>query len=365
MEYNTPTIIGQGWYGIVIQPPIKCRPYTKYKHYSVSSNSIGKISSPIELKKEYEFIMKILDSNVSTKIKNYLNKYNVFLCELKTEDIPKLAISEHLVSNFNNGDPKVIEDLFDPPYYQLVMPYLGKTFDTYIDKYKDLCVSKSSDQIIDVITYKKYIVALQNLYNEIVELNRNKIYHNDLKPNNLIYNEEKNDLILIDYNLSISKEIPSNYALSIQPFQEIVDINDFVNKVLFYFLKISFNNKYIYDTIGPIYTEFKTSIPINDPLTHAFVNTKIIKSVLDKYDIFINSIFNTSLQLKTELDNSIENIDSTFCKLIYKKTIAQQRENAQKYHLTETNKKQDRIGMSLNDISIKGGKSKKSLKKRV
>jgi hypothetical protein len=85
--------------------------------------------------------------------------------------------------------------------------------------------------------------------------------------------------------------------------------------------------------------------------------------VLNKYDIFINSIFNTSLQLETELDSNIANTDATFCKLIYKKTIAQQRENAQKFHNIETNKKNDRKGMSLNDISIKGGKSKKSLKK--
>lgn len=352
MEFTKNKIIGQGFYGIVVTPPIECG-------LKFAPNSIGKISTDKELNKEYEFIMKIINSNIDTKIKEYLNENNVFLCKLEKEDIPELDKDEKLVDLFNNNKPFKIEDLLDPPYYQLTMPYLGNTFDTYIAKYKDICSTKKQnpDLIMNVGVFKHYMVSLQKLYDEIKLLNSKKIYHNDIKPNNIIYNEKKNDLILIDYNLSLHKEIPKSYSTNIKPFQEVIDRVDFINNVLFYFLKISFNNKYIYDNIGPFYKEYKT-INMNSPLTKKHINTKIINDVIIKYDKMVETIFNHSMILNEKLDIMNENTDDSFCKLKIKMSLQTQRNNALVYTNQQRDLKSDRENMTKHDKK-KGGKNKK------
>ena len=355
MQSTKHKIIGQGFYGIVVTPPIECG-------LKFEPNSIGKISSNTELNKEYEFIMKIINSKIDTKIKEYLNKNNVFLCKLKEEDIPKLYTDKKAVEYFKDNKPVNIQDILDSPYYQLTMPYLGNTFDTYIEKYKDICSTnkQNSELIMTVDVFKKYMNSLKYLYEEIKQLNNKKIFHNDIKPNNIIYNENKNDLILIDYNLSLHKEITNTYVSNIKPFQEVIDRVDFINNVLLYFLKFSFNNKYIYDNIGPFYKDYK-SINMKSPLTKKHINTKIINNVIIEYDNMVETILNHSMILNEKLDDLIENTDDSFCKLKIKMSLQTQRNNALEYTNLQRDLKSDRENMTKYDKK-KGEKKKKKKK---
>ena len=258
---NEYKILGEGWYGIVIQPPIKC------DKMEMDINDVGKISNKKVLEPEFEFIMHLLRSSVNTTIKKYLNNTNVHFCKLiESSELPKE------VSKFFDDD----KDL-----YQLSMPYLGKTFYDYLEEYKNICENRQeSKKIMKIKTYKKYIHALVTLYSEIKEFNKNKIYHNDIKPNNIIYNESDNEFILIDYNLSLNHKIINQYVLNIKPFQDVKDIKDFVENVLYYFLKISFNNKEIFNKMKDIYYEmYKISFETHNDMRNETIIFKKTSSI--------------------------------------------------------------------------------------
>ena len=75
--------------------------------------------------------------------------------------------------------------------------YSLESFDTYIHK---LLRSKNIKQTnFDVDYFENVIAALKELKKSVHYLNANGIYHGDLSLNNMLYNEETHQILLIDF----------------------------------------------------------------------------------------------------------------------------------------------------------------------
>ena len=353
MSSNEIKLLGEGWYGIVIMPPL-----SGINGESIPPNSVAKIASYKELKHEYDFIMEYIE--YSENYARLVNENNVILCKFNYDILDKEM--REMIDN-HVGQSK--------DYYELIIPYLGLTFDKYIDEYKNACYPLEKrrllTKIIDTNTFIKYINAIHNLFNEVLTLNKNGIYHNDIKPNNLIYNEENNLLLLIDFNLSIIKTQPNYYVHSIVFNQGYKDILILIEKVLLEVLLIGFSNKNIYDKLINNYTDFlnyraNVISPIDKGYTQ--INNKIINEVKNKLVEFMENIVSITNSMDPN-ELLVENTDTDYCSKKAKVPIETQRKNAFIYNKNIENEKRERAQMTLQDI--KGGtlrRSKKSQKNK-
>jgi serine/threonine protein kinase len=296
MNDNNIQILGEGSYTDVFMPPIKC-------DIDIPLNSVGKIGDYEVLKREYEFIFEYIKHSPS--FSELVNKNNTMLCKIDYDRVPE-NMKKQLMTK-------------DNPEYELIMPYLGKTFDNYIDVYENICKDRSVSvsEIITVGTFIKYIKAINVLFNEVIRLNDNNIYHNDIKPNNIIYNEDANTLLLIDFNLSIIKNIPSYYYTNIKVNQKYRDLYYIVKLVLLNVILIGLSNKYIYDNFIEIYKEIKTYLlTVIIPMDRFVVKItpKIIDTAKNKFIEFMENI----MQIIDRMDEAYPteiNENKKYCKI--------------------------------------------------
>jgi hypothetical protein len=374
-ELDNYNVLGKGWYGIVIQPPIiparktsifklprtdslSCDTFTdianKYRY-------VGKIARENVLRDEYNFINKLveIDSEYSKLVKG-----KVKLCTLTEEDVTNNAKS--LVRDITNYNETF-------PVYQLIMPYLGNTFCDFLDPYKKICkiqckvnVNPTSVntklKIVHVVTCKQIIGAFQKLYVDIHNYNASGIFHNDIKPDNLIYNVDTNVLIMIDFNTSIHKQIVNQYVHNIKSYQEIIDKYDFINKVVLYFLSVAFNNQTIYDALYDLYADFVKYIKIvtSKIKPHIELHQTDFTTITTNFDEKLANLFERVLNLDETSD--FERTNNDFCSLdnIIVHSVDEQRKNAKIYSEHAKNKIRENREMGLEDK--RGGK--KTRKKR-
>jgi serine/threonine protein kinase len=98
--------------------------------------------------------------------------------------------------------------------WQLQMPYLGVDFLKYLTGvFKSpirslLSVLITGEQIMTVLQFKNIynlLVSSENsIYKTLEILNSFKIFHNDIKANNILFNSESNKMYLIDFDISKS-----------------------------------------------------------------------------------------------------------------------------------------------------------------
>jgi serine/threonine protein kinase len=380
-------ILGKGGFGIVIKPPIipnKTSPVSEeemmspavrhpndlmrcdtfYKNIN-ENDYVGKIAfNPKELKNEYKFINKLLEIDTAF---SSLVKDKIILCPLFKEDIPKNPKS--LLKEIEG----YVEEF---PSCQLIMPYLGETFCEFLDTYKKLCKRPCKvdidttdvvvpQRIVDIVTCKRVIVAFQKLYDDIKSYNTSGIFHNDIKPDNLIYNVENNVLIMIDFNNSIHKQIINTYVHNIKSYQELIDKYDFMNKVVLYFLEIAFNNQTIYDELYDLYeklVKYKNSLTIKMKPQYE-LHKKDFMKIKKNIDSEMANLFERVLNMnKNALD--VERTDSDFCSLIHKnfQSVEEQRKNAVRYNEYKKNITRENKMMGYEDK--RGGKKTRKIRKK-
>lgn len=338
---NNIKILGETWLSIVVMPPVRCG-------INPPPNSIGKIASYAILKREYDFIMEYL--KYSPTYSSHVNKESIILCKLNKEDLMEQITS-----------------IIDNPDYQLIMPYLGKTFDTFLTKYKNNCENYNSKtaaglEIISANVFIKYMNALKQLFNEILTLNTNRVYHGDIKTDNLIYNEETNSLFLIDFNTSIINNIPEYYVHDIKYYQDFKDILLFIERVLFEFLLIGLSNKYIYYQLKDIYVDIKKYISlVVTPILGLRVDimNKDFIDVKNKLIEYVNSVMSIVESMDPNA-TTVENTNTDYCKLKFKIPASQQNEYASKYMKNIDNMKKEVTSMGMEDK--RGGLKKKKTK---
>ena len=338
-------ILAEGWFGIIIQPPLQCMKELEDEFFT--DKYIGKIGTLKELQKEYEFILEYLKLN--TVYSKYVKKEDLVLCKLDVSKIKDTYLKESILE--------------DNKEYQFIMPFLanGLTLDKTLEKYKNICNKKSKGKIISIQQYKDFIPLFEKLYHEIDFLNQQKIYHNDIKMNNVLFMEKENELLLIDYGNSITNKIPNNYSNHIKYYSSFYDLYCFCTLLLFPFLQTAFTNKQLFDS--PLFgfyeecTQYMKIKVMNDMNgLHAINEKENLKNIKKYIEIF----FKLSYNLESKLDEDmIENENSQFCIKKYELTVKEQREKASVWNKTKQNIKNETEYMAREDVrkSLKKSKS--------
>ena len=165
--------LGEGTYGCVFDPPLQCSTETA-RHPS----GVGKIfENEEELQDEENELMKI-------KVIDPTGKYSVHMkkkCKVKSSSIEK---SDHFdkCSKFNIASKK--KSLYD----QIILKDKG------VDLYK---FAGKKFKFMDIID------GVINAAEGLVEFEKKKYCHRDIKPSNIIVTQPSNNILFIDFGLSI------------------------------------------------------------------------------------------------------------------------------------------------------------------
>lgn len=170
--------LGEGSYGCVVKPPVKCKNKVKLRKEKKKEILVGKIfANNNNFKKEIIANKNIIaidktgnkllsaTSYCTVPIKNFKDTNRTKMCE------------------FKHGYKK------QPFLYQLNMPYGGITFKEYF--------KMNTYSIYDILK------SLVNPFETLVLLEKKKMCHQDIKPDNILVKPSK-ESIIIDYGLMIS-----------------------------------------------------------------------------------------------------------------------------------------------------------------
>jgi hypothetical protein len=203
------------------------------------------------------------------------------------------------------------------------MPFLGNTLDKFIQQFKMTCrfdrnaldyysSNRNDRRVMDVATFQRLMIAVADLFEDIATLNRQHIHHNDIKPNNMIYNEEANQIFLIDYGLSISIKIPEIFVHEIEK-TEVQDKQNFGKNVLLHFLRVAMENKNIANKFAQL---FKDLVALNYDIQY--------KRITNPHDIetaFRNIVTegkNLAMSMNEETDDGVQDDVSWACEYDWK-----------------------------------------------
>jgi serine/threonine protein kinase len=175
-------IIGEGKYGCVHKPSLKCKKTRKTINYK---NKISKIMK----KSEAEIEMK--EYNIMEQIDRAHEYYLGAPLQCSPE---KTEAAKKSVKRCDYFSPKNLDD-----YRLLVMDYGGLQLKQFADK----IYHQSSEN-----APKKYQKIMRDFWKEsrrlfegVLLLKRKNVIHNDLKPQNIVYDIKKRRLNFIDFGL--------------------------------------------------------------------------------------------------------------------------------------------------------------------
>jgi len=190
-------VIGEGTYGCIHKPALKCKD-KNISHKNKVSKLLYNIYAEEELK-EYGTISKL-----DKKKDFHLGKPT--RCEVDTEEPNKSAIIQcakgtEYLSNKNDIS-------------LLIMKYGGAN----IEDFADNIIARGSN----VETVEKFWIDVHTMLLALKLFQENGIVHHDVKPQNIVYNPEKREMRLIDFGIMTSVDKikgssnNSDYWLSIQ-----------------------------------------------------------------------------------------------------------------------------------------------------
>jgi len=182
---TTPIVIGQGSYGCVHKPSLKCKQKPKQNY----TNKVSKILSKHSAKKELIEYKKVV---LADKKKNfYLGKPDsCVMDETNTSNlaaIRKCQIGDSILHSLNN-------------YKVLIMEDGGMNLEDYTNTMKSWNKSEMSTD-----NCEKFLLEALRLFAGLAEFENNDLVHHDLKPQNIVYNEKTNRVNYIDFGLMETK----------------------------------------------------------------------------------------------------------------------------------------------------------------
>ena len=236
-------VIASGGFGCVFDPPLRCKGKQREK------NKVSKLMIERHVVSEYNEIEQI--KKVLKNIPNYENYYLVddfSICEpekLDSEDLKNFKKKCSALPKKNISEKNINENL--DKLLVLNMPHGGIPIDDYIYNIKDYK---------DLINLNNRLINLLN--NGIIPMNRENIYHTDVKDANILISFDKSGsqsepkTRLIDWGLTteyvpnVDAEFPKKWKnRSIQfniPFSLIIFSDTFLEQYTKY-IKDSSNNK--------------------------------------------------------------------------------------------------------------------------
>jgi serine/threonine protein kinase len=218
-------VIASGGFGCVFDPPLRCKGKQREK------NKVSKLMIERHVVSEYNEIEQI--KKVLKKIPNYENYYLVddfSMCEpekLDSEDLKNFKKKCSALPKKNISEKNINENL--DKLLVLNMPHGGIPIDDYIYNIKDYK---------DLIDLNNRLINLLN--NGIIPMNRENIYHTDVKDANILISSDKQRTRLIDWGLTteyvpnVDAEFPKKWKnRSIQfniPFSLIIFSDTFLEQ---------------------------------------------------------------------------------------------------------------------------------------
>lgn len=315
-----PKVIGQGTYGCVLKPSLKCN------DNSVDSydNMVSKIIRKGDAKKEMSEYKKV--DKADKKKEFYLGK--PVLCNLEDENL----VNKDAIRNCKIGK-EVLAKL--DKYQLIVMEDGGENLETYTKRIKTWSTSQKNTELCE-----KFLLELLRLFYGLYQFERHGLVHHDLKPQNIVYNEKKNRLNFIDFGLMESRKklitqanssrYWSNFHWSLPWEIELLNKNDFdmmrtssSQKNKFKTVKTGIssldnkndyysqsNNFFYYSYSGPSYTAFRDRYVKDYELTlKTDINNMDYSDFLDK-SVKTIDIFGLGIAVNYWLTNAKPHLDA-------------------------------------------------------
>ena len=216
MKQNGGDIIGVGSYGCVFKPPLKCKNKTRKKRgiskLMIQENGLDEILITQRLLKKIEQIPKYRKYFILSQ--SFCVPDNL---SSKDERQMQRKCDENIVNDYNNKRSLILHN----------QPYGGKNLYMILKEKSNLSETKKISFVVDIT---KKLKAL--LINAINPMHRLKIYHTDIKPQNLVWN--KNTIKIIDWGLA-TIDIPDNHYNIVhfnRPYESILlTLDDGANKM--------------------------------------------------------------------------------------------------------------------------------------
>jgi serine/threonine protein kinase len=179
-------IIGEGAYGCVHKPSLHCKksPKPGFSYDNYVSKFMATQNARDELK-EFLVIGRLDD-------KNEYHLGTPILCSPKLDNIEDISKCKHININDVRLKPN--------NYSLLVIKYGGPDLNTFCMNYLDDYLSSDTQLKSDI-----FWLSVHKLLKGLHFFRTNNIVHNDLKPQNILFNMETGDLMYIDFGLMRSK----------------------------------------------------------------------------------------------------------------------------------------------------------------
>jgi len=299
-ETKTSEVIGEGTYGCIHKPSLKC------KNKNIKYN---KKISKILLKKNAEKEM-----NEYNLLKNIDKKHNYYLgnpivCEPAENEYNFKSIEK--CEKFNES----INDINDNNL--IIMNDGGINLETFADKMHDRTNSEETTQKMELfwIEFHRILMGIQLFF-------KNGILHCDMKPQNIVLNESKNRVNIIDFGLmrkmdkAINDSMNSNNYLGVYHWSYPFECNFYNKHVFDEFAKMSNTDKKKYhskimdnlrDKKSKTVSAFRNffSFVINQ-----YDSAETQSIMINKYmDGFLNCITTELQEYTTFLKKSLETVD--------------------------------------------------------
>jgi serine/threonine protein kinase len=189
---SNPEIIGQGTFGCVHKPSLRCKNKSKMKYDNKVSKTLSKQNANIEMK-EYKGISEADRDNDF-----YLGRPTS--CEIddihkNKEAIAKCKIGADVLSKLSN-------------YKLIIMDDGGENLETYSKTVKEWPTNPENKKKCEL-----FLLETLRLFQGLLVFKNHGLIHHDLKPQNIVYNETEKRLNFIDFGIMQSKEKVKNLAL--------------------------------------------------------------------------------------------------------------------------------------------------------
>jgi len=181
--------IGEGTYGCVHRPSLKCKGKKKVDY----NNTVSKIMLKDDAAKEMREFMLV----------SRFDKDNEYHLGTPVECAPDLASQEQLEAVEKCSIGKEIGENPDK-YRLLVLKNGGYDLDKFFSKITELWKSLKTKRALRAEA-EHFWVAVHKLFRGLDFFHRKGIVHFDLKPQNIVYNMDTHDMNFIDFGLMDSK----------------------------------------------------------------------------------------------------------------------------------------------------------------
>jgi len=186
MEKKVSDVIGEGTYGCVHKPSLKCKDSPNISY----DNKVSKLLRDKDAKKELKEYDKVRNAdknneyylgvpeNCDVDIRNVFNLKSIQKCKIGSDAIKNLT-----------------------KYQLLIMGDGGINLEDYTKKMREWSVSEMSEELCE-----KFLLESLRLFHGLKVFEEHGLVHHDLKPQNIVYNEKTNRLNFIDFGLMASRD---------------------------------------------------------------------------------------------------------------------------------------------------------------